>query len=226
MPAKFVFKGVAATGDLFHRIVASCADKSGIEIPKALFNYDESGPMPITSPFRWCGNGKSVWLRAVTDEAESQALPHIKSIASALKHHLGSVPAVTIVDQPMSASPLPYAIDYAVLNMIVDVPKQHQGSKESVEAFITENLTSRVAESFSRQAKDIGLDIPVPLQTGECIEYALIEKIVPVRVKANASRFQMAVTATLGIRAALSEGWAVGRMLSRGHGSLVKARRV
>ena len=222
MSVRIVFKDIPTTGDKFRQIVAANADSLGLNIEKALFNYGVNGPLQTTSPFRWGGNNKSVWLSAVTDEAEKLALTQVKTIAQCLMQWKGHVPSVQFIEQSMEISMLPYVMDYAILNMVVHVPKQHQ-ARDNIELYLIDNLAVKIADSFARQSDELGLYVPDALKSGEAIDYVLIEKVMPVKVKSNAGTYQMAVTCKVGIRAHIGPGWAVGLLLSRGHGTIVRS---
>lgn len=222
MAVRIVFKDIPTTGDKFRQVVAANADSLGLPIDKALFNYSEKGPLQTTSPYRWCGNNKSVWLTVVTDAAETLALTQIKTIAQCLKQWKGHIPAIQLVEQSMEITLLPYAVDYSVLNMVVHVPKEHQG-RDDIELYLIENLPIKIAESFARQSQELGLAIPDAMKSADVIESVLIEKVIPVKVKANAGTHQMAVTFRMGVRAKIGSGWAVGLLLSRGHGNIVRS---
>lgn len=222
MAVRIVFKDIPTTGDKFRQIVAANADTLGLPIDRALFNYSENGPLHSKSPFRWGGNNKYVWLSAVTDEAEILALTQTKTIAQCLKQWKGHVPSMQIIEQSMEISMLPYVVEYTVLNMIVQVPKSHQ-HRDEIDLYLIENLPGKIAESFKRQSEDLGLWVPEALKSSEAIESVLINKIMPVKVKAHSSKYKMAVTFKVGIRAKIGSGWAVGLLLSRGHGNIIRS---
>ena len=222
MAVRIVFKDIPTTGDKFRQIVAANADSLGLPIDQALFNYSDNGPLQSTSPFRWCGNNKSVWLSVVTDDAEILSLTQLKTIAQCLKQWKGHLPSMQIVEQSMDISLLPYVVDYTVLNMIVQVPKSHQ-HRDEIDLYLIENLPGKIAESFERQSAELGLFVPDALKSADAIESVFIEKITPVKVKSHASTYKMAVTFKVGICAKIGPGWAVGLLLSRGHGNIIRS---
>lgn len=223
MAIRIIFKDVPLTGDKFRKIVAANADSLGLPINKAIFNYDENGSLKRTSPFRWGGNNKSVWLNAITDDAETLALTQTKIISQCLMSLKGHVCAIQLYEISNDITMLPYAVDYAILNMVVDVPKAYQG-KDNVELYLLDHLPTRIAQSFERQSVQLGIQIPDALKTPDVIDYVTIEKIMPIKIKPNANTYQMAVTCKVGIRAKIGSAWAVGRLLSRGHGQIVRSQ--
>lgn len=223
MAIRIIFKNVPLTGDKFRKIVAANADSLGLAINKAIFNYDENGSIKSTSPIRWGGNNKSVWLNAITDEAESLALTQTKIISQCLVPFTGHVTAIQLYEITNAVTLLPYSIDYTILNMVVDLPKSHQG-KDDVELYLLEQLPTKIAQSFERQSAQLGLNIPDAMKSPDIVDYVTLEKITPVKIKPNANTYQMAVTFKVGIRAKIGSAWAVGRLLSRGHGQIIRSK--